>query len=235
MKKTGILLLIILLSLVIIIIIALDLRSTRTGSRSGNKYELDIEDYKKVDPALIGYNEVRNYNIGSDSLNGIAYSGQKIYLADGTFIRILNLKGDQLIRIKLPYEATCVDITDNGKIITGFRNRMGLFNEAGELLWITDTINARAFITAVASKGRLIFAADAGNRVVRRYDISGKYLDSFEGKTGEKDSLGFIVPSGYFDLKVNNEGELWVVNPGKHAFENYTDEGDLRGFWEKKL
>jgi len=22
------------------------------------------------------------------------------------------------------------------------------------------------------------------------------------------------------------------VNPGKHSFENYTDEGDLRGYWE---
>jgi hypothetical protein len=232
MKKTGILILIILLSLVIVIIIALDIKSTRTGSRSGNKYELDIEDYMKVDPALIGYNEVRNYNIGTDSLNGIAYSGQKIYLAEGRFIRILNLKGDQLIRIKLPYEARCLDITDDEKIITGFRNRIGLFNEVGELLWITDTINARAYITAVANKERLVFAADAGNQAVRRYDISGKFLNSFEGKTGGNDSTGFIVPSGYFDLKINSDGELWVVNPGKHAFENYTYDGDLRGFWE---
>ncbi len=232
MKKTGILILVILLSLVIVIIIALDIKSTRTGSRSGNKYELDIEDYMKVDPALIGYNEVRNYNIGTDSLNGIAYSEQKIYLAEGRFIRILNLKGDQLIRIKLPYEATCLDITDDEKIITGFKNRIGLFNETGELLWITDTINARAYITAVANKERLIFAADAGNRAVHRYDISGKFLNSFEGKTGRNDSTGFIVPSGYFDLKINSDGELWVVNPGKHAFENYTYDGDLRGFWE---
>ncbi len=41
-----------------------------------------------------------------------------------------------------------------------------------------------------------------------------------------------MVPSPYFDLDVY-EDELWVVNPGSHAFENYTDEGVLRGFWEK--
>jgi len=32
---------------------------------------------------------------------------------------------------------------------------------------------------------------------------------------------------------VNQFGELWVVNPGMHAIENYTDDGKLRGFWEK--
>ena len=74
--------------------------------------------------------------------------------------------------------------------------------------------------------------ADAVNRSVHRFDISGKYLDSFEGKTGGQDLHGFIVPSPYFDLKVNGDGELWVINPGKHAFENYTDDGELRSYWE---
>ena len=33
-------------------------------------------------------------------------------------------------------------------------------------------------------------------------------------------------------MVVNSYGELWVVNPGKHAIENYTDDGEMRGFWE---
>jgi len=232
MKKPGIILLIVLLSMVIIIIIVLEAKSTRTGNRASNKYELDINDLMKVDPSLIGYKEVRNYNTGSDTLSGIACRGQKIYLAEGRLIRILDMKGDQLIKIRLPYEATCLDISVDGKIAAGFRNRIGYYNDNGDQLWVTDTINSRAYITSIAIKNNLIFVADAGNRVVHRYDISGKYLDDFEGKTGEKDSIGFIVPSGYFDLGVNSEGELWVVNPGKHAFENYTDAGDLRGYWE---
>jgi sugar lactone lactonase YvrE len=232
MKKPGIIGLIVLLLLVIIIIIVRDLKSDRTGSRPGNKYELDMGDYLKVDPSLIGYKEIRNYNIGDDSPDGIACWEQKIYLAADSILRIFNLEGDQLLKIILPYGATCLDISEDGEIITGFRNRIGLFNNSGELLWVTDTLNSRAYITAIAIKGKLIFVADAGNRVVHRYDISGRYLDNFESQTGENDSHGFIVPSGYFDLKINSEGELWVVNPGKHAFENYTDEGNLRGFWE---
>jgi hypothetical protein len=232
MNKPGIIGLIVFLLLVIIIIIVLDLKSDRTGSRPGNKYELDMSDYLKVDTSLIGYREIRNYNIGSYSPNGIACRLQKIYLAADNFIQIFNPEGEQLLKITLPYEAVCLDISEDGEIIAGFRNRIGLFNDNGEVLWITDTLNARAYITAVAIKGQLIFVADAGNRVVHRYDISGSYLGNFEGQTGENDMHGFIVPSGYFDLKVNREGELWVVNPGKHSFENYTDEGNLRGSWE---
>jgi hypothetical protein len=232
MKKPWIILLIVLLAVVIIIIIISDLKSTRVINRSGNKYDLNVDDYMKVDPSLIGYKEIRNYNIGADSLGGIACKGQKIYLVADRFLRIFNPEGDQLLKIMLPFDARCLDISEEGEIIIGFRNRIGFFNDRGEQLRVTDTLNSRAYITAVAIKDQLIFVADAGNRVVHRYDISGRYLDNFEGKTGEKGNNGFIVPSGYFDLKINSEGELWVVNPGKHAFENYTDEGNLRGFWE---
>jgi len=232
MKKTGIILFVVLLAVVIIIVIVLDLKSTRVGDRSVNKYELDIDAYRIVDPALIGYKEIRNYNIVADSLHAIACRGQKIYLVADMFLQTFNLEGNQLIKVPLPYEPACMDVAEDGKMIIGFRNRIGLFNDNGEILWVGDTLGSRAVITAIAIKNQLIFVADAGNRVVHRYDISGKYLDHFEGKTGEDDSLGFLVPSGYFDLKINPYGELWIVNPGKHAFENYTDEGELRSFWE---
>lgn len=232
MKKTGIILLVVLLLVVIIIVIVLDLKSTRVGDRSANKYELDLDAYKIVDPALIGYKEIRNYNIQADSPGAIACRGEKIYIVADNYLQTFNLEGNQLLKVTLPFAPACLDITEDGEFIIGFRNRIGFFNNNAELLWMGDTLGSRAVITAVAVKNQLIFVADAGNRVVHRYDISGQYLDHFEGKTGEQDSLGFIVPSGYFDLKINPDGELWVVNPGKHAFENYTDEGELRSFWE---
>ena len=232
MKKTGLILLIILLVVVIIIVIALDLRSTRVGNRSENKYELNMDELMTVDTTLIGYKEIRNYNIEADSPHAITFHQQKIYIAADGFLQTFNIQGNQLLKVTLPYEPACLDVAEDGNIVIGFINRIGFFNEDAELLWMGDTLGYRSVITAVAVKNQLIFVADAGNRVIHRYDISGKYLDQFEGKTGEQDSVGFIVPSGYFDLKINPEGELWVVNPGRHAFENYTYEGELRSFWE---
>ncbi|KPK82560.1 MAG: hypothetical protein AMS27_14455 [Bacteroides sp. SM23_62_1] len=232
MKKFGIVIFLILLAVVIIFIVVGDFKSTRLGNRSENLYELDIDAYKDVDPSLIPYKETKNYTIQADSVNGIGYLRQKIYIVADMFLQVFDLEGKQLLKANLPYPPKCLDVVEDGTIVIGFKDRIGLFSQNGEQGWITEQISSKSVITAVAVKGQVVFVADAGNRSVHRYDLSGKYLDSFEGKTGGKDLHGFIVPSANFDLKINNDGELWVVNPGKHAFENYTDGGELRSFWE---
>jgi sugar lactone lactonase YvrE len=232
MKKLGIIIFLILLAGVIIIIVVGDFKSTRLDNRSGNQYELDIDEYKVVDPSLITYKETKNYTIQADSVNGIGYSRQKIYLVADRFLQVFDLQGSQVLKVGLPDSPRCLDITKDETIVIGFGDHIGLFSKDGEQIWMTDRINPQSVITAVAAKDQIIFVADAGSRAVHRYHISGRYLDSFEGKTGEADFHGFIIPSANFDLNVNEEGELWVVNPGKHAFENYTDRGELRAFWE---
>jgi hypothetical protein len=90
-----------------------------------------------------------------------------------------------------------------------------------------------AFLTAMAIKDTILFAADAGNRCVHKIStINGKTRGRIEGKTSMADLHGFIVPSPTFDLIINPDGELWVVNPGKHSFENYGEDGQLRTYWE---
>ncbi len=86
-------------------------------------------------------------------------------------------------------------------------------------------------ITSIDVAGEKIFAADAGKRVVYRFNKQGTKELEFEGKSGDGSTHGFIVPSPCFDLVISPFDELWVVNPGKHALENYTFEGELRGFW----
>lgn len=232
MKKLGIILFLILLAAVMIIIVVGDFKSTRLDNRPGNQYELNIDEYKVVDPSLIAYKETKNYTIQADSVNGIAYSRQKIYIVADQFLQVFDLKGKQLLKVNLPDPPKCLDVTKDGTIMIGFKDHIGMFSENGEQIWMAERINSQSVITAVTVKGKVIFVADAGNRAVHRYNISGNYLDSFEGKTGGKDLHGFIIPSANFDLKINEEGELWVVNPGKHALENYTEEGELRAFWE---
>ena len=80
----------------------------------------------------------------------------------------------------------------------------------------------------------MVFVADAGNRRILIFNREGELQGEFEGKAESDDGHGFIVPSANFDLAVNSFGELWVVNPGRHALENYTDDGRLRGFWESR-
>jgi len=86
-------------------------------------------------------------------------------------------------------------------------------------------------ISAVAAAGEFIFVADAGKRRILKYSKEGELLDEFDGKNNSETLHGFIIPSPYFDIDINDEGELWIVNPGMHALENYTSDGRLRTYW----
>jgi sugar lactone lactonase YvrE len=102
----------------------------------------------------------------------------------------------------------------------------------GKLIKNWEPLNDSTVLTSLAVSDSLLFAADAGNRRVLRYKTNGTFDGSFVGKRDSSDLHGFIIPSPYFELAVNSYGELWVVNPGKLAFENYTFDGKLRGYWE---
>ncbi|MDA3822578.1 MAG: hypothetical protein PF450_08240, partial [Bacteroidales bacterium] len=86
--------------------------------------------------------------------------------------------------------------------------------------------------TSIAAGADLLYVADAGNRRVLMYDFDGGLKGEFTGQAESSAGHGFIVPSANFDLLVNSSGELWVVNPGKHAIENYDNDGNLLKFWQ---
>ena len=233
MKKSVIYLFLSLIVVVILVIVIGDFRSTRPDRMSGNPYKLDFDKIKSVDPELIQYKETKNYEINAEQAGGIAVAGGKIFLVADDFLQVFDYEGKQYFKKPLPEQARCLEITSTNDIIVGFRNSIALFSPEGVEIWRSEPLDERAVITALAVKNSTIFVADAGNRAVHRYTTDGLFVDSFEGKTSIEGNHGFIVPSPYFDLGVNPDGELWVVNPGKHSLENYTDDGNLRSFLER--
>ncbi len=232
MKKSVIYLFLSLIVVIILVIVIGDFRSTRPDRMSGNPFKLDLDRIKSVDPNLVTYQETKNYRVEARKAGGIAVSGEKIYLAADTFLQVFDFAGKQILKVTLPEPAGCLEVNSQDNIIIGFRTKVALYSPAAEEIWQSEPLDERAVITALAIKDGTIFAADAGNRAVHRFTDKGIYVDSFEGKTSIEGNHGFIVPSPYFDLGVNPDGELWVVNPGKHALENYTDDGNLRSFLE---
>ena len=94
-----------------------------------------------------------------------------------------------------------------------------------------EKLDARAYITSIAVLDEDVFVADAGNRVVLRYDREG----ALQGRIGEKnedvDIPGIEVPSPYLDLAINADGDLWVVNPGRLGLERYRPDGSIVTSW----
>lgn len=232
MKKSVIYIFLSLIIVIILVIVIGDFRSTRPDKMSGNPYKLNMDRMKTVDTNLVTYRETKNYPINARQAGGLAVAGEKIYLVADTFLQVFDHGGKQLLKVILTEPARCLEVNAQEDMIIGFRNSIALYSSAGQEQWRSDPLNEKAVITALALKDGTIFAADAGNRAVHRFSGEGSYIGSFEGKTSIEGNHGFIVPSPYFDLGVNPDGELWVVNPGKHALENYTDDGSLRSFLE---
>lgn len=231
MKNKGIVIFLIVLGVIIVALIAGDFLSTRPEKQPGNPYEYNVEQFKEVPAEMILYSETRNFRSRLDSLRGIAYCQGVLYLAGDKKIQAIDRSGKLIFETDLGKEAACIHVA-NGMIIAGTGNHISVLGMDGSLTSEWPPFDAQSVITSITSKNNLIFVADAGKRKVYRCNAMGEKLGAFEGKTGEGELHGFIVPSPCFDLAVNADGELWVVNPGNHSIENYTDEGVLRGFWK---
>lgn len=231
MKNKVIGIIIGLIAVAAVTLLVVDGLNNRTGSRGDNPFKLEIDHYYEVDPAIILYKETRQIRLGETEPKGLAYSQGRLHLLTGTLWRTLELNGKEIQQVELDHEPVCIHV--HGDVIyIGFRNYLAQYYTDGRLIKEWDSLGERAVVSSIATRGDQVFVADAGNRQVWIFDTHGVLSGSFEGKREADDLHGFVIPSGYFDLAVYMD-ELWVVNPGMHALENYTDDGILRGYWEK--
>ena len=232
MKKRGLTIVVLVIVLVIITVIVVDFLNNRPDRRSANPYALEIEHFKDVDPQLISHKETRNLSLGSLKGSALNILGRET-VCGGRFI-----PGDHGARWFFDRKDLRLipdPIMPSGgqeAVFVGYKSYVAQYDREMELVKRWGDLGERAVITNLAGNGEKVYVADAGNRKVTIYNQEGEVLGAFEGKSESEAGHGFIVPSANFDLAVNDFGELWVVNPGKHAMENYSDDGRMRGFWE---
>jgi len=230
MKKNLIIFFLILMGVIIVFVTTKDLISNRPENRAVNPWEYNVVKYKSVDSTLVHYKETKNIKLNTQKPKGIAYANQKLYIISDSLLQIITVDGKEVIKQKLPASPTCITITDKN-IYIGFINFIASYDLKGKVTGSWVPLDKKTLLTSLAVKGKLLFAADAGNRRVLRYSTDGKYLDAFDGRSSKDDTHGFIIPSPYFDLAFNQDGELWIVNPGKRNLEQYLDTGKFRTFW----
>ena len=227
MKKRGISIFLILLGLVVVGIIIVDFSRNKPGHRGGNPYQYDMESLSAVDPEIITHRESRNLTLTLANPTGIAYSGEKLYVIGDQRLLVIEPSGALINDFSLPLQPLAVAAGENFIAITTQRNLL-LLDLDGRLLATWDDFYDNSLLSSVAIYEQMVFIADAGRRRVYRYTPEGVKELEIDGKRDATDAHGFIVPSGCFDLAVNDFGELWVANPGKHALENYSLDGVLR-------
>lgn len=230
MKNKGIVIFLIILALVIVAVMVGDWYSKRPDNMEANKFEFSVDEFKNVPPELIHYKETKNFKIGFHHPAGLTLADDKIYAVGDSSLKIIDLSGQLLGEHNFNAAPKTVEVLDD-EILVAFKNQLWVLNSDGneKARWDFDQ---NSVITSVVATHELVFVADAGRRKVIKLNWDGEKLLEFDGKANLDDLHGFIIPSPYFDLDINPDGDLWVVNPGLHSLENYTPDGNLRENWQ---
>ena len=206
--------------------------SENTNSIQENPFEYSIESFKQFDPKLLQYSEINQITLCFQQVSGIAVGPEgTIYVTGDESVLIMSNEGKLQSTVSTGETAHCLAVDINGDLYLGMNDHIEVYDSAGvrKANWIT--LGDDALITSVTVTNDYVFVADAGSRTVRKFDKSGKELLEIAGKDESKDIPGCVVPSRFFDVSVDPDGFLWVVNPGRHSLENYTFDGDLRTSW----
>jgi len=111
------------------------------------------------------------------------------------------------------------------------KDHVEVYDRQGKRLATWQGLGDDAVLTSIAVSKNDVFVADAGNRIVLRYDTTGKLINRIGEKDQQRNIPGFVIPSPYFDLAVARDGLLRVTSPGRHHIEAYTFDGDLEFWW----
>ena len=220
----------------IVAVVRLDTTGEK-GSGLGAEFVYDIEALAKVDPDLIIYEESgRGIVTGFTQSSAIATGKNlpsRFYVAGDSTVKVFSGEGVVIEEIKLDGAPRCLAISDEGAIYVGLRDHVEVYGVQKKPLASWPSLGDKAVLTSIAVYKDDVFVADAGNRVVVRYDKAGNVVNHIGSKDEEKNIAGFVIPSPYFDLSVGGDGLLRVVNPGRHRIEAYTFDGDLEFWWGK--
>jgi DNA-binding beta-propeller fold protein YncE len=183
----------------------------------------DLTPYAAVSPQLLGYRLRLKVPIDLRQPRGIACRQDgTIYICGDRELLAVDRKGAIMARYALEGEPTCVAAGTDGRIYLGLQDHVEVIVPGGGTIEWPD-LGPQAMVTSIAAAGTAVFVADAGNRMVLRFDTGGKLVGRIAG--------GFVVPSPYFDLAAAADGTLFVANPGVQRVQRYSPEGKLLGTW----
>lgn len=221
----------IVLALAIVVIIGKDFIGKKAGKNIENPYKYDVDEFRKVDSTAILFHETDTFPVNADEPKGIAVSGKQIIVVTEKLLLKYDYSGKELLRKEIPDTASCVTVDASNEIWVGTSHSVALFDQGGTLLKRWNSFGDRSVITSVAVSGEMVYVADAGNRIVYQCNTNGQVLSKIGEKNEQKGVPGYVIPSPYFDLALDDNNFLWVVNPGRHSFENYNPDGSMRTSW----
>jgi hypothetical protein len=163
----------------------------------------------------------------AETLRGITVDeAGRIYAVGDRDVKVFDHEGKLLRRWQTEQPGFCVALDGKGAVYTGEIGQVEEFTEAGDRSALWRDGDRLGFVTAIGFHGEYTFIADAKDRCIRRYDGNRQWLNNI-GKDNR--TKGFLIPNGQLDFRVDDQGIIHAVNPGKHRIERYSMDGTLLG------
>ena len=226
----------VLIALAVVVAVVAVLRLDVLGSKGGGlskEFKYEVDELARIDPNLIIYEESSEpIKTGFANTHAIAVdSNGSVYVAGDKAVRIFAQSGEQLNEIKLDDAPRCLTLTKDGTIYIGMKDHVEIYDAQGQRKASWNSLGEDAILTSIVASEDNVLVADAGNRIVIRYDPDGSIINKIGKRDTFKNIPGFVIPSPYFDLALPMDGLLRVVNPGRLRIEAYTLDGDIEFWW----
>jgi hypothetical protein len=210
------------------------LARAKAADKAANPFAYDVERFRSTDAKLVQYEQVARFPVPHPEPNRLAMGPTgRLFVAAGSAVYVLDSDGKRVSEIALRGVARCVALASDGTTYVGLQDHLEVFDRNGHAVASWESPGKRVWFTGLAVGENDVFAADAGNRMILRYDKSGKLAGRIGEKNQARNIPGLIVPSPYLDVALAPDGLLRVNNPGRHRVEAYTVGGDLEFFWGK--
>lgn len=198
-----------------------------------NPYNYNIDKLKDIPEEQICYSETKIIKPSLKSISSISIDDDnRIFVAGDKGVEIFNDSLEKVNSLEMAYNINCIYV-NNENLFLGTGDQIKILNHSGEEVKSWVPVDTGVVLTSIAVKDSSIFLADAGNKIVYQYNLNGTLINTIGRKDTAQGIPGFIIPSPYFDLAIGRENQLWVVNPGRHAFEAYDFDGRLISRWAK--
>ncbi len=218
----------------IVAVLKLDVVGNK-GSGLSEEFKFNVEELAHIDPNLIIYEEsAEAIDTGFESAKTIAVGTKgTIYVGGDNSIRVFTMRGKLQNEINLEQTPGCIAVSSDGLIFAGLSDHVEVYDVQGRPVANWQSLGKDAILTSIVASETDVFVADAGNRVVVRYDRDGNIIGRIGRKDPERNVPGFVIPSGYFDLALAGDGLLRAVNPGRLRVDAYTFDGYYEFSWGK--
>lgn len=223
------------LAIVVAVVVVIKIDTVgKKGSRLGDEFGYDVSHLRQTARELVQYKETQKIETGLKEARGIAVGPEdRVYVAGDREIRVFRRDGVAVSEVRLGDSPRCLAVDTDGTSYVGFKGHVEVYDPQGKREAAWKSIGPSALVTSVAVSKADVFVADAGDRVVLRYDKHGNLTNRIGEKNPEKGAPGLRLPSPFLDVGITPNGLLSVQNPGRHRVEIYTFDGSYKSSWGK--